>query len=719
MACNRYSEIGRKGLDMIDPKKYNAEMRKHAEEIDQERHPASPENTEALSPGETQQVLHELRVHQIELEMQNEQLRTSQVQLETARARYFDLYDLAPAGYCTVSEKGLVLEANLTAAILLDVPRGFLLRRPFSQFILKEDADIYYLHHKQLLKSAEPQSFDLRMLKKDGTAFWANLAATVALDADGTTILRVVMSDITERKRMEEKLLFLSKAVESASDAIGISDAQGHHIYQNKALSDLFEYATAEEMEADGGGQRVVKNPDVAREMYGSIMVGKPWSGELEMVTKSGRVFLAYERADAIRDRSGNILGLIGIITDITRRKRFEMEKAALENQNRQLQKAESLDRMAGSIAHLFNNQLHVVLGYLNMVIGELPPGDSRVEKLTTAMQAARKASDVSLLMITCLGKKPGKIASIDLSELCHANLPILQAGKPEDVVLKTDLPSPGPGISADVKQIQQLLTNIVINAWEAIGDGAGTIHLNVRTVSPADIPTSHRFPVDCQFQNQNYACLEVIDSGCGIKEVDIDRLFDPFFSTKFIGRGLGLSVVLGIVRAHNAVITVKNRIGGGVVFSVFFSLSAQAVSQQIDQVAKAPEIVPGGTVLLVEDNEEVRKMTTRMLISLGFTVLQARDGVEAVEIFGQHKDEISCLLSDLTMPRMGGWETIAAVRAIRHDLPVILASGYDEASVMAGEHSEMPDFFLNKPYDFHKLGDMIGQAIARKKERT
>ena len=207
------------------------------------------------------------------------------------------------------------------------------------------------------------------------------------------------------------------------------------------------------------------------------------------------------------------------------------------------------------------------------------------------------------------------------------------------------------------------------------------------------------------------------MDSGCGVQKTDIDRLFEPFFSTKFTGRGLGLSVVLGIVKSHKGVITVENRIKGGVVFSVFFPLSAHMAPPQIEKVAEAPKIATGGTVLLVEDEEGVRKMTRLALVHLGFTVLQAKDGIEAVEIFGQHKDEISCLFSDLTMPRMGGWETIAALRAIRHDLPVVLSSGYDEANVMAGEHSELPDSFLNKPYDLDKLGDMIGRAIAKRKE--
>ena len=158
-----------------------------------------------------------------------------------------------------------------------------------------------------------------------------------------------------------------------------------------------------------------------------------------------------------------------------------------------------------------------------------------------------------------------------------------------------------------------------------------------------------------------------------------------------------------------------ENRTGGGSVFKVFFPMAKQIPFRPPGQIAKAPEIATGGTVLLVEDEAALREMTRLALVHFGFTVLQARDGVEALEIFGQRKAEISCVLSDLTMPRMGGWETISALRALRHDLPVILASGYDETTVMAGAHPELPDFFLNKPYDINKLRDTIGKAIARK----
>ena len=205
-----------------------AELRRRAEEIVREKTAQPPEKLEALSPEETRRTLHELRVHQIELEMQNEELRRAQAELDAARARYFDLYDLAPVGYATVSEKGLILETNLTAATLLGVARGALVKQPFSRFILKEDQDLYYLHRKKLFEThsassgqaGEPQACELRMVKKDGTAFWGHLAVTAAQDADGAPVCRVVMSDVTERKRAEAALLESEQRVRRLNEHI-------------------------------------------------------------------------------------------------------------------------------------------------------------------------------------------------------------------------------------------------------------------------------------------------------------------------------------------------------------------------------------------------------------------------------------------------------------------------------------------------------------------
>jgi PAS domain S-box-containing protein len=203
----------------------------------------SPENIDALLPDEVKRILHELRVHQIELEMQNEELRTSQVELESARARYFDLYNLAPVGYFTISEQGLILEANLTAAVMLDVHLGALLGRPFSQFILKTDQDIYYLHRKQLLESGEMQAFELRILKQDGSSFWAQLDTTVTEIDDGASVIRVVISDISERKKAEEELRASEELTIQTLHAlpanIAVIDREGQIIAVNRAWTEF------------------------------------------------------------------------------------------------------------------------------------------------------------------------------------------------------------------------------------------------------------------------------------------------------------------------------------------------------------------------------------------------------------------------------------------------------------------------------------------------
>jgi PAS domain S-box-containing protein len=182
-------------------------LRRRAEEIIREKVLQSPEKLEAMSPEETRQILHELLVHQIQLDMQNEELRQAQMELDAARERYFDLYDLAPVGYCTLSEQGLIMETNLTAANLLGVARGVLTKQPISRFILKADQDIYYLHRQQLFKVGEPQRCELRMVKKDGTVFWAHLTTTTAQDPNGAPVCRLVLSDITDRKKAEAALL--------------------------------------------------------------------------------------------------------------------------------------------------------------------------------------------------------------------------------------------------------------------------------------------------------------------------------------------------------------------------------------------------------------------------------------------------------------------------------------------------------------------------------
>ena len=560
-------------------------LRQRAEAIALKHAAHAPED---LQP---QRVLHELRVHQIELEMQNEELRRAHEELEASRARYVDLYDMAPVGYLTLGEPGLILEANLTAAKLLGVPRSALVKQPLSRFILPADQDIHYLHRRRLFETGEAQVWELRLVRMDSGPFWARVQAAMAQDAAGTVAWRVVISDIDDRKRAEA-----------------------------------------------------------------------------------------------------------------------EREKAKLEIQNQRLVKAESLSLMAGAIAHRFNNYLMAVTGNLELAMGDPSLEPRSFQDLAHAMDAARQAAQLSTQMLAYLGQSPGRHEPLDLAALCRRSVAALRAPMPREVTLEANCPPPVLVVSANATHIRQVLTNLVSNAWESC-QARGAVQLSVKRVSTADIPTLHRFPIGWQPHGGAYACLEVTDNGCGIGEKDIDRLFDPFFSRKSSGRGLGLPVVLGIVRAHGGAITVQSASGRGSALRVFLPLSAEAPRPQ-PKLRIVSRSMGGGAVLLVEDEQMIRRVVAAMLTRLGFKVLQAEDGVAALDVLSRHEDEIRCVLCDLTMPRMSGWETLAELRKLVPGIPVILASGYDEAQAMAGEHTELPQAFLGKPYRMRALREALSQAL-------
>jgi len=571
-----------------------------------------------------------------------------------------------------------------------------------------------------------------------------------------------VSVDLTERKKAEalrersaEELKWLFKSMFNAFVLFeSVFDADGRFVsYRFVRINDAYERITG------------VKNEEVKGKTVHEV-----WpETESEWIKRYGEVAVTgiSQTFDLYHDPTNKLYHCIVyrpwntkerfcvIFEDITEQRRIETERAALEAQNRQLQKAKSLGRMAGAIAHHFNNHLQAVIGNLQLAIGQTPKGTESLESMRDALTAAQKAAGLSGQMLTYLGQTPAKREALELSDMCRQSLPMLREGLPRNVVLETDLPEEGPAVHANPNQMEQVLTNLMANAWEAMWERGGVILLAVKTVTPGDIPSVHRFPLDWQPEQSDYACLEVTDEGPGIAEQDLEKLFDPFFSTKFTGRGLGLPMVLGIVRAHGGCVTVESRLGDrrtddrgrraergglksenlrvlaypvapedgtgaslrenpvGSVFRVFLPLiEGEGPIPKEMPIAVGDTPQEAGTVLLVEDTEQVRKLGARMLEYFGWRVLAARDGMEGVAIFQERAQEIDFVLTDLTMPRMDGWETIAALRQIRADIPVILASGYDEASVMNGAHPEQPQVFLGKPYSIEDLRAAIGRVV-------
>ncbi len=538
--------------------------------------------------------------------------------------------------------------------------------------------------------------------------------------------------DVTAQKRAEAALreseARYRNLVETITDWVWSIDVSGVHTFSNAAVEKLLGYAVAEITDRSAFALMHPYDAPRAKKVFQeAVKLKKGWRGlEISWVCKDGAIRYFESHAHPEFNEAGDLIGFSGVDRDVTDRKRAEEEKARLEARFHQMQKAESLGRMAGAIAHRFNNKLAAVTGNLEMALEDIPRGlgaDAFRENLTEALHAAWEASDVSGMLLAYLGQLPHDREPIDLSALCRRTLPGLAACWAEPVEFMTDLSYPGPVIRGNINQMRQILVNLLTNAAESLIDGRGTVRLSVSVASPADIPDVHRFPVRWTPEDRPYACLEVADDGCGIPAPDIENLFDPFFTTRFTGRGLGLPVVLGIVRAHDGGVTVESRHGGGSVFRLFIPVARERPSD--DAVAatltdrgltggktamKAPE--HRGAILVADDEDMVRKVAAAMLARLGFQTLTARNGAEAVDIFRKNAADIRLVLTDLSMPGMNGWETLAAIRRIRPEVPVILASGYDEARVLSEKQAEHPSAILKKPYMRKDLEDAVTRVL-------
>jgi PAS domain S-box-containing protein len=370
----------------------------------------------------------------------------------------------------------------------------------------------------------------------------------------------------------------------ASPDDITIADLEGRVLMVSPAAYGVFGYEAGFDFRASRITDFLVPEDRpraialMARRLQGLTTSPVEYRG----LRRDGSAFDIEVNSEFIRDAAGTPTGMVVVVRDISERKRAQSERERLEARNRQLQKAESLSRMAGAIAHHFNNQLQAVMMSLELTKQELPPTDGAVEYVVAAMESARKAVGMSTLMLTYLGQTVAEPAPLAVAGLCQQWLPALRATLPEGVELTADLPLPGPVVHADGNQIRQVLESLVTNAWEAGGAGPRVVRLAVRIVAAGQIAARHRYPVDAQLQAGGYACLEVSDAGAGIAAGEFEKIFDPFYSSKFPGRGMGLAVVLGIVRSLDGVVTVESELGKGSIFRVHIPVAGESAGPGI-----------------------------------------------------------------------------------------------------------------------------------------
>ena len=592
------------------------------------------------------------------------------------------------------TDGGIVIDANSQLAQMLGYDLSEIIGKPIADLVAPEDWEFV----RQIMENGYEGLFESRLLHKDRSILVVESQAR-HFAYRGRNVVVTVVRDITDRNRAAEALRReerLALAMKATQDAVWDWDLIANTLYYSPHWWRMVGYKE-NELEADPGLWRRLMHPEdlerAGRIISEAIIGETSFEVETRLAHKAGHYVPILIRGYILRDESGKAVRISGTNTDLTEKKRTEEENRLWEQQLNQLRKAESLGRMAGAVAHLFNNHLTVVIGNLELALTG-SSGDSAIrEKLIEAMGAALRSAEISGLMLTYLGQSTAGRELLDLSEVCRQILPTIQDAMPESVALKTDLLSSSPLVLAHAGQIQQVLTHLITNGWESIGHGTGTVTLKTMIIQALEILKFHLVPVGWKPTADAFSCLEVTDTGCGMAEEDLEKIFDPFYTTKFTGRGLGLAVVLGIVKTWGGAIGVESRKNRGSIFRVFLPLVADELPLASENGVHAHRMEPGGTVLLVEDQDAVRNMAESMLEHIGYKVLAASSGVEAIDLLRANPDLVHCVITDLSMPGMDGWETLAALRKILPHIPVILVSGHDEALAMTGDWSERPRF--------------------------
>jgi PAS domain S-box-containing protein len=451
--------------------------------------------------------------------------------------------------------------------------------------------------------------------------------------------------------------------------------------------------------------------PEVAAEMQAIdrevLASGVPQRLEFKALIE-GRKRTFITSKFAIRLANGTGTALVGMSQEITELRDADNRRQKIERKMQEAQKLESLGVLAGGIAHDFNNILSAILGHASLArLFSIP--DSRIAQSIEQIElAARRAGELCHQMLAYAGRHRFSIEPLELGNLVREAIPLLEVSLPKSARFRLNLAPDLPSIVADSTQVRQILMNLVINASEALPPHGGEI-----TVSTGAIEADASLFASCIHQPAHpagpYVCLEVTDTGSGMSAETLAKIFDPFFSTKFTGRGLGLAALLGIIRGHQGAIRVVSQPGAGTSFFIYFPASSTPAPAPT-MTAPAPASSPH-RILLIEDEPTVRETTRLMLEALGCTVDTAADGFAGVDLFRQDPARPSLVLLDLTMPGLTGREVFAVLRAERPDLPVLFMSGYSELDA-EDLLAEPKTDFIPKPFTLKDLRDKIANPV-------
>jgi hemerythrin-like metal-binding protein/PAS domain S-box-containing protein len=572
-------------------------------------------------------------------------------------------------------------------------------------------------------------------VRKDGSRFMASVVITAVHDGAGqVTGFVKVTHDITGRREAEGRQQALARDLEAqvtiraaelkesearlqgfirhASSAIAFKGLDGGLLLTNRraeALIGMCQAATPDRNLLDLFPREVAEQ---ARKHDQRVITSlEETQTEEEIPFPDGTLRNLLVQKFPLLDAVGHCWGIGVIATDITERK--VAEQAHLQHQ-----KLESIGLLAGGIAHDFNNLLGAMGGNLELARMELSPEAPALTYLQTTESLMARASSLVAQILAYAGKGKFQIQTLDLNRQVEEMTRLLRASLPRNATLRWE-PAPAlPSLEADSAQIQQVIMNLVLNAADAVAPGGGIITLRT------GLETLSQEAIERTFQGQalragSHVWLEVADNGIGMSPQVKERIFDPFFTTKFTGRGLGLSAVQGILRSHQGGLRVDSREGEGTTFKLLFPVGPGPKGVEIQESpacqVRFADYRGSGTVLVVDDEDALRAIAGSLLCRLGFKVLEARDGQEALEVFEANQDRIQLILMDLTMPRMDGEEAFRELRRAGARMPIILSSGFGPEEALQRFNGKGLAGFLQKPYRFQTLVDAVRESLGER----
>jgi PAS domain S-box-containing protein len=563
---------------------------------------------------------------------------------------------------------------------------------------------------------------EFRVRDRDGTERWLLARGRPVRDAAGQAVRYTgIVVDITERKRAEEALLRASEQRRLALEAGELGAWEYHfetgEVFWDDRCRNLFGFPAGSQIEYRSAianihpDDRAATDEAVERAIAGAD--GGAYHREFRVVWPDASVHWVSSHGRVYFEGEGEhrkAVRFVGVNLDITERKRAEESL-------RQSQKLESIGLLAGGIAHDFNNLLVGVIGNASLAEDMLPPASPMAGILKGIVKSGEQAAHLTRQMLAYAGKGQFVLEAVDLTALVRETTVLIQTSISKKIALHFELASEIPAVEADPSQMQQVFMNLALNAAEAIGDEPGVV--SVATGEEVVTASHARDELEgWPIEPGPHVFLEVRDTGCGMDAEGRTRIYDPFFTTKFQGRGLGLAAVAGIVRSHKGAIRLVTARGAGSAFRVLFPAARATAAASPRQHRRKEDLAGQGTVLVVDDEEAVRDLGRRSLARQGHEVLVAADGPAAIEIMRSYGSRIQLVVLDSGLPGMSGAETLAHLRELEPSLDVIVSSGYAQEEALHPFEGAPISGFIQKPYLAQDLARAV-KSVLEKRQPT